>query len=70
MAIIEVPDIGVKKGNQIYSMRDMMVKAQGALKSFGNGCGIKKGDNIYVLKGEDAHIGNISYVCQQQLVSG
>lgn len=68
MAIIEVSDIGVKKGNQIYSMKGMMVKAQGALKPFVDGCGIKKGNNIYVLKGE-VSIGNISYVCQQQLVS-
>lgn len=68
MAVIEVPDIGVKKGNQIYSMRDMMIKAQGALKSFGDGCGVKKGDNIYILKG-GASLGDISYVCQQQVVS-
>lgn len=67
MAIIEVPDIGVKKGNQIYSMRDMMVKAQGALKSFGNGCGIKRGDNIYILN--SGSIGGNGWVCQQKFIN-
>lgn len=67
MAVIEVPDIGVKKGNQIYSMRDMMVKAQGALKSFGNGCGIKKGDNIYILN--SGSLGGNGWVCQQKFIN-
>lgn len=67
MAVIEVPDIGVKKGNQIHSMRDMMVKAQGALKLIGNGCGIKKGNNIYVLS--SGSIGDNGWVCQQKFIN-
>lgn len=67
MAIIEVPDIGVKKGNQIYSMRDMMVKAQGALKSFGDGCGVKKGDNIYVIR--SGSLAGYDNVCQLKFVN-
>lgn len=67
MAIIEVPDIGVKKGNQIYSMRDMMVKAQGALKSFGDGCGVKKGNNIYVIR--SGSLAGYDNVCQLKFVN-
>lgn len=67
MAIIEVPDIGVKKGNQIYSMRDMVVKAQGALKSFGDGCGVKKGDNIYVIR--SGSLAGYDNVCQLKFVN-
>ena len=48
MAIIQVPDILVRKNNEWKSMRSQQVYKNG-WKNFNAGCGVYKNSNWYVL---------------------